>query len=163
MDRKWDIRFLKRAKDDSMWSKDPSTQVGAIIVRPDKTIASTGFNGFPMKMPDHDAYYLDRDEKYSRIIHGEMNALIFSRDATIEGYTLYTWPFLPCSNCFNHMIQAGIIRFVAPECPHHLKERWEDDFTKVKQHADEMNRNGHDIIIDEYPIEEIDELYYERF
>jgi len=29
------------------WSKDQSTQVGAVIVDQDKRIVSTGFNGFP--------------------------------------------------------------------------------------------------------------------
>jgi deoxycytidylate deaminase len=31
---KWDIRYLELAKHGSSWSKDPSTQTGAVIVRP---------------------------------------------------------------------------------------------------------------------------------
>jgi deoxycytidylate deaminase len=34
------------------WSKDPSTKVGAVIVRPDLTVASIGYNGFPRGMSD---------------------------------------------------------------------------------------------------------------
>ena len=30
---KWDTRFLKLAKEIATWSKDPSTQVGAIAVK----------------------------------------------------------------------------------------------------------------------------------
>ena len=42
---KWETRFLEMARLVSGWSKDPSTKVGAVIVRPDKTIASVGYNG----------------------------------------------------------------------------------------------------------------------
>ena len=48
----WDMRFAQLAKLVSLWSKDPSTKVGSVIVRPDKTIASVGFNGFPKGVPD---------------------------------------------------------------------------------------------------------------
>ena len=73
---KWDLRFLELAKVVASWSKDPSTQTGAIIVRPDKTIVSVGFNGFAQSMPDNSLLYDNREEKYSRIIHCEMNALL---------------------------------------------------------------------------------------
>ena len=45
----WDQRFIALADHIGQWSKDPSTQQGAVIVRPDKTIAATGFNGFPRR------------------------------------------------------------------------------------------------------------------
>ena len=129
---KWDKRFLDLAKLVSTWSKDPSTQTGAVIVRPDKSVASIGYNGFPIAMPDHDALYSNRDEKYSRIIHCEMNALNFSRDDAHAGYTLYTYPFLSCDRCFVHMLQAGIFRFVSPKCPPALEARWGDAFERVR-------------------------------
>jgi len=136
---KWDKRFLDMAKLVSTWSKDPSTQTGAVIVRPDKSVASVGYNGFPIAMPDHEVLYTNREEKYSRIIHCEMNALNFSRDNTHEGYTLYTWPFLSCDRCFVHMLQTGIFRFVSPKCPPELEERWGDKFEKVRGYAKESN------------------------
>ena len=42
------------------WSRDPSTQCGAVIVRPDKTVAAVGFNGFPRGADDSPALYPDR-------------------------------------------------------------------------------------------------------
>ena len=42
----WDIRFLKMAEMVSLWSKDTSTKTGAVIVRPDHSVASLVFNGF---------------------------------------------------------------------------------------------------------------------
>ena len=118
-------------------SKDPSTQTGAVIVRPDKTMSSIGYNGFPMRMPDQDALYQNREEKYSRIIHCEMNALLFSKES-VKGYTLYTYPFVSCDRCFVHMVQAGITRFVAPICPEEQATRWKPVFDKTHQYAKEM-------------------------
>jgi dCMP deaminase len=146
---KWDKRFLDMAKLVSTWSKDPSTQTGAVIVRPDKSIASVGFNGFPRVMPDSNVFYHNRVQKYSRIIHCEMNAMNFVQDHTMQGYTLYTYPFLSCDRCYVHMIQAGITRFVAPVCPPELEERWGDAFQKVRDYASESQG----IIIDEVEYE----------
>lgn len=109
---KWDRRFLGLAELVSCWSKDPSCKCGAVIVRPDKTICSVGFNGFPQKMEDYDNWLLEREEKYSRIIHAEMNALLFAKES-VEGYTFYTYPLLTCDRCAVHMIQAGISRVVS--------------------------------------------------
>lgn len=130
----WDIRFLELAKLVSTWSKDPSTQVGAVIVRQNKTIASVGFNGFPMNMDDAAELYADRDYKLSRIIHAEMNALIF-RTESIAGCTLYTYPFMTCDRCFAHMSQSGIVRIVAPIATQAQLERWGSAFEKVRQDA----------------------------
>ena len=44
---KWDMRFLELAALVATWSKDPSTQVGAVIVDSAKRIVSVGFNGAP--------------------------------------------------------------------------------------------------------------------
>ena len=54
IDEKWDRRFLALAEHVADWSKDPSTKTGAVIVRPDRTIASMGYNGFPRGMADTD-------------------------------------------------------------------------------------------------------------
>lgn len=120
----WDIFYLKTARLISTKSKDPSTQTGSVIVRPDKSVCSVGFNGFAKNMSDDSIYYENRDIKLSRIIHCEMNALLLSRDTTHVGYTLYTWPFCSCDRCSVHMIQAGIKRFVFPELPANKSDRW---------------------------------------
>lgn len=134
---KWDIRFLKLAEHVSTWSRDPSTKTGAVIVRPNKSVCSVGFNGFPQSMPDDDQLYNTREEKYSRIVHCEKNAQIFSRDDSIEGYTLYTWPFMSCDRCFVEMVQSGIVRFVAPEASPEALTRWAPAFDRVRQYARE--------------------------
>jgi deoxycytidylate deaminase len=39
---KWDQRFMDLAAHVSTWSKDPSTKVGSVIVRLDRTVVSRG-------------------------------------------------------------------------------------------------------------------------
>lgn len=120
----WDVFYLNMARYMTIKSKDPSTKTGAVIVRPDRSLCSAGFNGFPKGMKDDPALYADREVKYSRTVHCEMNALLFSRDSSHFAYTLYTWPFSSCDRCAVHMIQAGIRRFVFPEMPADKADRW---------------------------------------
>lgn len=123
MTTKWDKRFLDLAAHIAGWSKDPSTQTGAVIVRPDRTIVSVGYNGFPREMNDDEELYANRDVKYERIIHCEMNAILTAREP-LRGFTLYTWPFLSCPRCAVHVAQSGIAECVAPTVPEHLVDRW---------------------------------------
>ena len=134
---KWDLRLLDAAKLFSTWSKDPSTQAGAVIAS-GKRLISTGFNGFPVGMEDKDENYTNREEKYSRIVHCEMNALLFAKES-VQGATLYTYPFISCDRCFVHMIQAGITRFVAPTPTPNQLVRWGASFDKVRKYAAELN------------------------
>lgn len=135
---KWDIRFLELAKLISTWSKDPSTKVGAVIVRPDKSILSVGFNGFPKSMADTEEWYNNREEKYSRIVHGEINALIHA-NGSVAGCSLYTYPFLPCDRCCVQMIQAGISRIVAPVASADAMTRWAAAFEKTKLYCSQSS------------------------
>lgn len=133
---KWDLRFLELAKFISGWSKDPSTKVGAVIVRPNRSVCSVGFNGFPSTMIDSDELYLNRDEKYSRIIHGEINAIVFAAEK-LNGYTLYTYPFIPCDRCFVQVTQHGIVHVVAPKPTEDQLTRWGPAFERVRKYAQE--------------------------
>lgn len=123
---KWDRRYLDLAEHISPWSKDPSTKVGAVIVRPDNSIVSLGFNGFARGVRDLPERYDNRDLKIKMIVHAERNAIIFGGHEC-RGATLYTWPFMPCAVCAGIAIQAGIVRCVAPPTPEHLKARWGED------------------------------------
>lgn len=134
----WDLFYVGLAQYMSRRSKDPSTKTGAVIVRPDKSVASVGYNGFPRGMEDTPELYANREEKLSRIIHCEMNALMYAREP-VRGYTLYTYPFISCDRCYAHMAQAGITRFVAPYPTPAQTERWGAAFEKVRREAAKMN------------------------
>jgi dCMP deaminase len=45
-------RFLQLAEFIAGWSRDSSTHCGAVIVRPNRTIASVRYNGFPRGCDD---------------------------------------------------------------------------------------------------------------
>ncbi len=123
MTTKWDQRFLDMAKHVSQWSKDPSTQTGAVIVRPDRTVASIGYNGFPRGVSDRDDRLADRDMKLEMTVHCEMNAIITAREP-LHGHTLYCYPFTCCARCAAHVIQAGIVRVVSPVPSKDIRSRW---------------------------------------
>lgn len=133
---KWDRRFIMLARFISNFSKDPSTKVGAVIVDSRHVIVGTGFNGFPQNMSDDPELYADREKKYSRVVHGEINALVFSTK-DVRGATLYTWPFAPCDRCCVIMLQAGIQRFVFPKPTKEQEDRWGEAFVKTKSYIEE--------------------------
>jgi dCMP deaminase len=133
----WDKFYLEMAELVSTRSKDPSTKTGAVIVAPDKHVISVGFNGFPKGMRDDEELYNNREEKYSRIVHCEMNAILFANLPLPKGSTLYTWPFMSCDRCVVHMLQAGIRKFVAPRCPADKAERWAPVFERTRKYIAE--------------------------
>lgn len=122
MSEKWDGRFLDLATFIAEWSKDPSTKVGAAVVRPDRTVAAVGFNGFPRGVLDSVERYQDRPTKYEMVVHAELNALLSTRES-LEGYTLYVAPLPPCSQCAAATIQRGIRRVVIA-MPAELPDTW---------------------------------------
>lgn len=132
---KWDVRFVQMAELVATWSKDPSTKTGAVIVRPDKSVVSVGFNGFPRPMKDDHELYEDRTKKYSRIVHCEVNALIAAQQS-VQGCTLYTTGMC-CDRCVVQLIQAGITRFVWRADTDDMKSRWADAFALTQSYLDE--------------------------
>jgi len=137
----WDKRFLKLAKHISEWSKDPSTQVGCVVVGPDREIRSTGFNGLPRGIEDNDERLNDREIKYPLICHAEENAIMHAAriGISLKDCTAYvTWP--PCTRCARSLIQAGISTIIYPENTE-IPERWMTDFNLSLNMLKEANIN----------------------
>lgn len=115
----WDTYFLKMCFAVAERSKDPSTQVGAIIVGPDKEIRSTGYNDFPRGVENRSERW-ERPEKYEWVVHAEHNAILNAAriGISVRGCTLYM-PFdvLPCHGCCRAIIQAGIAEVVHGHVP----------------------------------------------
>lgn len=107
-----DLTYLKLACDISEVSPDPSTQCGAVIIRPDGELLSMGWNRFPARLSRDPSLYWDRPEKYKRITHAEVAAILTAR-ADLHGCWLYTWPPGPgptCRECALAVIESGITR-----------------------------------------------------
>jgi len=126
MNEKWDYRFLKLAEHIASWSKDPSTQCGAVIAQNNRII-SMGYNGFPQRVDDSPQRYNDRALKYKMVLHAEVNALMFAQQ-DLTGCTLYVWPMPPCSRCACQIIQAGIKQVISIQPTSEQQRRWGEDF-----------------------------------
>ena len=48
----WDEYFMGMAQLSALRSKDPSTQVGAVIVNDQHKVVSIGYNGMPRNCPE---------------------------------------------------------------------------------------------------------------
>ena len=110
----WDEYFMGLAHLSAMRSKDPSTQVGAVIVDQEHKVVGVGYNGLPIGCSD-DEFPWDREggmleTKYAFVVHAELNAILNStRD--LHGCTLYVSLF-PCNECAKAIIQSGIRKIV---------------------------------------------------
>jgi dCMP deaminase len=109
---KWDKRFLEMAQVVAQWSKD-TRGVGCVLVDDDKTILSTGFNGFPRGVLD-DGRLLNKVEKLKIVVHAEANAVAAAarHGHAIKGSTAYITR-RPCTQCAALLIQAGVKRVMS--------------------------------------------------
>ena len=111
---KWDIRFMRLAKEISTWSKDPSSKIGAVIVNDERRILATGYNGFPRGIEDTEERLNDKEQKYPRIVHAELNALLGAlyNGVSVKDATLYVYGLPVCADCTKSVIQSGIKRVI---------------------------------------------------
>lgn len=115
----WKEYFMQLAELTSRRSKDPSTQVGSVIVK-DNKIVSIGYNGAPNGFSDdefpwgREGDYLET--KYPYVCHSELNAIsnYDGPKSNLKGSTLYVTLF-PCNECTKLIIQNGIKKVVYKE------------------------------------------------
>ncbi len=139
---KWDARFLRLAREISTWSKDRSTQIGAVIVGEDKTPGPYGFNGFPRFVDDDLEARHTRPEKYKWTEHAERNAIYNAAriGVALKGCTMYV-THVPCADCARAIIQVGIERVVvdaASLVDRDFAERWGEDERVTKDMLEEV-------------------------
>lgn len=102
----WDEAIMKVAEGWASRSKDPNTQVGCQIVdRVTHRPLSAGFNGMPPGMLETPERW-SREEKVSRVLHAEQNA-ICSSERSLVGSLLYT-TLHPCLDCAKAILSARI-------------------------------------------------------
>ena len=129
----WDATFMRLAISiaDSR-SKDPSSQVGCVLVDANRDPVAFGYNGFGEGSPETDALW-QRPVKYDHVIHAETNAVgrAAKRGCSTNGCTAYVTAF-PCLSCTKELIAAGIVRVVARTVLH----GWDDDHRKAVRELD---------------------------
>ncbi|EOD81183.1 dCMP deaminase [Grimontia indica] len=132
---KWAVRFYQMAELVGSWSKDPSTQVGAVITKGNR-IVSVGFNGYPHGISDS-ADTDDREMKLLKTLHAEENAILFAKRDLADCEIWVT--HFPCPNCAAKIIQTGITQVHCPEQTEDFLSRWGE---KIKVSADMFKQAG---------------------
>ena len=110
----WDEYFIGLAKHVAIRSKDPVTQVGAVIVASDHRILSLGYNGAPKGMSDEEMPWGKTSDnpletKYPYVAHAEANAIANYKGSgrDLEGGSIYVTLF-PCNQCAIQIVGRGI-------------------------------------------------------
>ncbi len=129
---KWDLRYLRLAREASTWSKDPSTKVACVVVDRDGDVIAVTYNGLPRGVCDSLDRLDNRDIKYRMIEHAERNGMRVANKGGGDtlGATVYVYPLPPCAPCAAHLLQHGVARIVSlvPRLGAPLTERWQEDF-----------------------------------
>jgi len=112
--KKWDIRYMKLAQEVSTWSKDPSSQIGAVAIAPTGQVLSQGYNRFPRGISDNIERYTNREIKYDFIVHAEMNCIYNAsfNGVSLKDSTIYVYGLPICNECAKGIIQVGASRVV---------------------------------------------------
>lgn len=122
-------KYIKLAKYNAeLFSKDPHTKVGCIILTNDfSRQLSSGINGFPRHMNDDDEQRWERSAKLAYVAHAEMNGIAnAARTGTpLDGAVIAVTKF-PCSMCTKLIIQAGIKKIYTVK-PNLECQRWGED------------------------------------
>jgi dCMP deaminase len=113
-----DSKYMGEAWMKAAFSKDPNTQVGAVIVSPDNYPLGSGYNGPPKRIDDNSFSWErpprdnpDAFSKYDVIVHAEINAMDHSMCSDLSGSTLYVTA-MPCPDCMLEIIRKQISRVV---------------------------------------------------
>lgn len=127
-------QYMEIAYATSRFSKDESTQVGAVIVGPTNEVRSLGYNGAPRGCrADEDSRGITRPEKYFWYSHAELNAITNAArvGVPLDGSTIVvTHP--PCMDCARAIVQAGIKQVVAARPAAEFAERWIEHTRRVQ-------------------------------
>jgi len=108
--KRYDLAYLKMAKEWANLSRCKRKQVGALIVK-DKMIISDGYNGTPTGF-DNCCEDEEGNTKW-HVLHAEANAILKVAASTqgCRGATLYL-TLSPCKECSKLIHQSGIKRLV---------------------------------------------------
>lgn len=109
-------------------SKDPSSKVGCIFLKP-KTYEqlTMGYNGMPRKINESlDTGRWNRPQKYMWVEHAERNAIYNAcrNGIPLENSIVITTKF-PCCDCTRGIIQSGAIMIITSK-PNMNDKNWKE-------------------------------------
>ena len=98
---------MSRAKSARCLSKD-TTKVAAIALDDRNRLVGVGVNGYPPQYDDE-----NMSDKYDKVIHAEINAILNSRTRAGEIKTMFISGLPPCNECVKFMVAYGIKKVYA--------------------------------------------------
>lgn len=129
-------KYMELAYARARFSKDTSTQVGAIIIGPFGDDRASGYNGAPrgcMADDGIDERGRTRPEKYFWFSHAELNAITNAArvGVPLDGSTIVvTHP--PCMDCARAIVQSGIKQVVTVRPLAEFVERWAEHIRRTQ-------------------------------
>ena len=81
-----------------------------------------------------DSDYTDREAKYTKIVHAEMNAIYNAswNGVSLDGSDMYVYGLPVCHECAKAIIQVGIKRVIVPY-KGTTPDKWKDSFELTKK------------------------------
>jgi dCMP deaminase len=125
------------------FSKDESTKVGALFLKPNTlNILSIGYNGFPRGVNEKIKSRWKRPLKYKYVEHAERNAIYNAalHETCLEDSILFVTMF-PCCDCARAIIQSGVKVLITLDFDEYSKDkqkRWNDDWKISMEMFDEV-------------------------
>ena len=104
----WEKYALEIAKVASLRSEDPYQKVGACALNSQNMVVGIGYNGLASGKDVWPAFWSDRDERRTYMIHAETNCLSLCKKKEVR---LLACTLLPCSYCAT-MIAAYSVKEV---------------------------------------------------
>ena len=130
MSNRADRQFLSMAEAvGHIFSKDPSTRVGAIAVGTSNNQVAWGYNGFPPGIDDTHERLTDRDVKLALTLHAEENALA---NAPFAVRTLYVTHH-PCCGCVLRILAKRTVQRVVYQVQPEFENRWADSLREARK------------------------------
>lgn len=137
---KWDDHFIELAALVSTWSKDPSTQVGAVAASSEHQVLSIGFNGLPRGIEDTTDRLENRVVKYQNMVHAEANCIYnaATNGVKLKDATMYVYGLPVCCECAKALIQSGISRVVWSSTRQgKIPSKWRESYIHTTELFDE--------------------------
>jgi dCMP deaminase len=121
-----DLDGIRRAyKAAELFSTDPNTQNGAILVSKSGNVLGAEANHFPNNVAEKDERW-ERPLKYKYVEHAERGIILYAAKMGIAtlGKTMYC-PWYACTDCARAIIQAGIGQVVGHQTTiDNTPDRW---------------------------------------
>lgn len=109
----------------NLFSKDPSTKVGALFMYPETLqILSMGYNGMPRGVDETKSDRWKRPLKYKYLEHAERNAIYnAAQSGTPLRDSICVASLCPCSDCARGLIQSGCKMVITRDIDEIVKEQ----------------------------------------